>query len=525
MNHRIEGVGCCALETEERSRERRLPSGGLTLLEFIFGVLAAVAATAGDDLRDHRPERRLLLTSATADLDAGQVTIHGENLVGRRRLPEVALAGWPLTVVSASDDVVVALLPAGVEPGTYLLTLSTGPGHSRSDAFHVAIGSVGPPGPPGPPGASGSPGDTGPQGLPGPKGDKGDSGAPGLAGSLDALNGLPCTLNGAPGSAVLSYSPDGTASLRCVIGSTPQACRVAGNLPTEVIAAVDTSGSMSEEDNRFEGAINGFTRDLEARGIDFKFLLLAERKTNGVGVCVPPPLGGAACGDNLPRFRQIDAPIESRDMLTTILATYDSANPAIRWRDDLRPGSTKSLILVTDDDSTLSSISFDASLLAKEPPGAFGTASARGYVVHSICGASPSNHSVTCPTAANPGLQYQQLSLLTGGRVESVCEPDWVPGLERIAQDIADRAKSCEFPLSRLGTNPPVPSAISVEYTSTQGMVTLNRVADAGSCVARGWHFDDNTSPARILLCPSTCADNRADPTATWHVVRPCPSP
>lgn len=523
----IERLGRDAHDFDERSANRHSSSRKPTVMGVALGFLVAVPAIAGDDFKDQRPEHRLLLTSAAADLEAGQVTIQGENLAGRRRLPEVALAGWPLEVLSASDEVVVARLPAGVEPGTYLLTVSTGPGHTWSDAFHVAIGTVGPAGLPGPPGPSGPPGEVGPAGLPGLKGDKGDSGSPGLVGSLDLLNGLPCTRNGLSGSAVLSYSADGTASLRCVIGSTPLTCRVAGNLPVDVIAAVDTSGSMADEINRFQMAINDFVHLLESRGIDCKVLLLAERGNpiNGQGLCVPPPLGGAACGDNLPRFRQIGQAIDSGNMLTSILGTYDSPYPALRWRDDLRAGSTKALVLVTDDDSGLSATSFDTLLLAKEPPGTFGTASARSYVAHSICGASVSNPSLTCPTAVNPGLAFQQLSRSTGGRVESVCEADWAPTLGRIALDIADRARACEFLLSRFGPTPPGPSQISVEFTTAQGTVSLNRVADVGSCVPRGWHFDDNSSPTRIVLCPVTCADSRADPTATWHVVSPCSTP
>lgn len=70
-------------------------------------------------------------------------------------------------------------------------------------------------GPPGPAGPAGSPGPPGPQG---PKGDTGPAGPPGPGiSSLDDLNGTPCG-NG-QGSTRLTYSSDGTVSIRCPTGS------------------------------------------------------------------------------------------------------------------------------------------------------------------------------------------------------------------------------------------------------------------------------------------------------------------
>jgi hypothetical protein len=95
-------------------------------------------------------------------------------------------------------------LPAdSILPGSYLLTLSGGPARVQSDSFAVTIGAVGPRG---------------------PRGEPGVAGPPGLLPSLDALGGLPCNLEGAPGTAEVTYSPSGTVLMTCGPGE-PEICR------------------------------------------------------------------------------------------------------------------------------------------------------------------------------------------------------------------------------------------------------------------------------------------------------------
>jgi Collagen triple helix repeat (20 copies) len=97
----------------------------------------------------------------------------------------------------------------------------------------TAEGAEGPPGPPGPPGLQGDPGSQGekgatgpegaagadgPQGVPGAQGIQGPSGAAGPAGALatlDALNGVSCTFEGAPGTVRVCMGAAGVFTLRC----------------------------------------------------------------------------------------------------------------------------------------------------------------------------------------------------------------------------------------------------------------------------------------------------------------------
>ncbi len=108
------------------------------------------------------------------------MTIHGLNF-GHQ--PRVSLALTELEVRSAGPEEILAALPAGLTPGTYLLAVARGPRRHQVGTIDVTLGAVGPAGPPGPEGMPGpegppgTPGLPGLPGLPGPKGDPGPAGA------------------------------------------------------------------------------------------------------------------------------------------------------------------------------------------------------------------------------------------------------------------------------------------------------------------------------------------------------------
>ena len=180
----------------------------------VWACLAALPAFAENDgqARD-QTQGQLVVTSAEADLTAERMTIRGLNFGPH---PRVALALAELEVVVGGPEEILAVLPGGLAPGTYLLTVARGGQRHQIGTIDVTIGAVGPEGPPGrdgkegpagpvgpegPPGATGQPGAPGPQGLPGPAGPKGDPGPQGPPGQQGAtgLQGPP-GLPGATGS-------------------------------------------------------------------------------------------------------------------------------------------------------------------------------------------------------------------------------------------------------------------------------------------------------------------------------------
>ena len=136
--------------------------------------------------------RKLAITRAVADFEAGELIIEGVNFDNGNAL-SVQLGEEVLSVLEASSDVVVAELPL-IDDGSYLLTVRTGNGFRKIDRFEVAVNAQGgtdaqgPPGPEGPQGGIGPQGDTGPQGpqgeqgLTGPEGPQGQQGEPGVQG-------------------------------------------------------------------------------------------------------------------------------------------------------------------------------------------------------------------------------------------------------------------------------------------------------------------------------------------------------
>lgn len=136
--------------------------------------------------RDTRPANQLLIISATVDYGVGKMYISGLNF--GTGTPVVKLNGTPLQVLAPTPTYIIAMLPAQAlaQPGSYLLTVSSGPSAIEFDAFSVTIGATGAKGDKGDKGdqgLTGAKGDTGPAGATGPQGPKGDKGDQGLTGA------------------------------------------------------------------------------------------------------------------------------------------------------------------------------------------------------------------------------------------------------------------------------------------------------------------------------------------------------
>jgi hypothetical protein len=126
------------------------------LLVPVLLVLLLGTVTGGE-----KPQ--LVILSAQADQTSGTMLIQGQNFLGKSKDDSVVtLAENPLTIHSVSDTEIWAELPAGVTPGSYLLTVSRGQGSVKNDSFNLTIGAVGPAGP------QGEAGPTGAMGPPGP---------------------------------------------------------------------------------------------------------------------------------------------------------------------------------------------------------------------------------------------------------------------------------------------------------------------------------------------------------------------
>lgn len=318
-------------------------------------------------------------------------------------------------------------------------------------------------------------------------------------------------------------------------GGTDTTCAAtvstASHAQVDIILLIDTSGSMSEETAQVQANINAFASSIGSSGLDYHVIMIAQKPfpipipLPTYAICVPPPLGGAACADNPPTFHHLDHTVFSNDSLDLILSTFPIYEP---W---LRPAAYKVFIEVTDDDSDLPWNTFDAQLLAKSPA-QFGTTAARRYIFNSICGWKQGTAPLAtdkCSTSENIGEQYQHLSQLTGGKIESVCATSYASVFGSIATGLVSKL-GCEFAYPKSSSGAATdPAKVIVHYTPGSGGATkaLSQVTDASKCgsVSDAWYYDDNTNPTKILLCASTCAAVGADSSGKVEVAVGCKAP
>jgi hypothetical protein len=317
--------------------------------------------------------------------------------------------------------------------------------------------------------------------------------------------------------------------------------------PVDIIWVVDQSGSMNDEIDQVKSNINvNFADILSMSALDYRVVLIAGAGKSGDlfdvnPLCVSPPLGGPSCGaPNPPLFFHSGQHVESNDSLHWIIETYDSPDPAKRWRDAIRFESMKVFVEVTDDNAMainfpplvvgINAQEFQQKLHALDPPNVFGTSAQPKYVFHSIVGVdkpygpadpvTPANK--RCASAVNSGVEYQTLSVATGGLRYPVCEPDYSSVFQEIAKGIA-ASLECELALESTGEGQIDPTKVNVVYTPGGGMPQYIYKDDSAPCGAgaNGWQFKD-ASYAVIVLCGEACAKVQGDPDGSIEVEVGC---
>jgi IPT/TIG domain len=138
---------------------------GIAVLVFAFSAPCMFGAT----------ESRLVVNTGMINYQTNQVTLNGSGFEPTKEAPTVVFGGTTLTLVSASNDQVVAKLPAGLAAGTFSITLT--PKNGPSAVFDMTYGAAGPQGPIGPGGPQGPQGQQGVAGPTGPTGPQGPKGA------------------------------------------------------------------------------------------------------------------------------------------------------------------------------------------------------------------------------------------------------------------------------------------------------------------------------------------------------------
>ncbi|MCA9596425.1 MAG: hypothetical protein KC776_24085 [Myxococcales bacterium] len=315
--------------------------------------------------------------------------------------------------------------------------------------------------------------------------------------------------------------------------------------PADIIWAVDTSGSMLEEAAAVQQNINAFSQQIVASGIDVHVVMLAGYQFLILpGICVPGPLGSGQCppngsDTNLPHFfHHPNAFIDSVDAARQLVERFPE------YKQMLRPGALKYVVVVTDDDS-------------RTGTGSGGTGDPGPYdnnpdkFIQDFTNLDPmlSNggqpnwklsavYSFTqCPNAAAVGQVWKAIVNKTGGvhgdicncTNAALCAQTFQTVFNELATKIIQGAQplTCEWQIPA----PPAgqkldPTKVNVEFINqVQGtQETIYHVDGASSCdpTLGGWYYNDNNFPTSVKACPATCSKITAVTTAKINVLFGC---
>jgi hypothetical protein len=330
-------------------------------------------------------------------------------------------------------------------------------------------------------------------------------------------------------------------------------------LPVDVIWVIDSSSSMAPAIEQVRSGLNAFADRIFESGLDYRVIVLALRGTEAVTgrypVCIPPPLAGAACADG-ERFFHVDVDVRSTQPIEQLLGTLAQSEGYLEtddvgsapWRHLLREGSTKTIVVVTDDNARTCALPVGTCARGEPPltdtsledfPGGANPFNSRmlgpglrttaygdlfeDYTFDAIYGwGDERDREARCtfddgsqPSSA--GQTYTALVERTGGSRARICDGPsaWGPFFEAVASGVVRTSRiECELALPE----PPdgsvlSPRRVNVEVRGASGSTLIPYSGDAGACDPErgGWHYDDPDAPTRVILCPSSCESARDD--------------
>jgi hypothetical protein len=265
-------------------------------------------------------------------------------------------------------------------------------------------------------------------------------------------------------------------------------------LPADIIFVVDNSGSMSFEAGEVQARLNDFSTQIIDSGIDVHVVLISSYPGNGHGICIDPPLGAGGCPNtdtNLPLFNHIDDRVSSSSAWADIIAN------AAEWSPFMRQDSSKHVVVISDDDPNMTDDAFDSQFVALDP-------SYADYIHHSVvC------HS-NCPSAADIGTPYINLTNARGGVAADLCDQDFQAVFDALSTEVIGGTQlACEFAIPEPPNGEEFdPDKVNVDFDDGMGgTLSIPRVDSADQCAAvpDGWYYDDPANPTMIVMCPQTC--------------------
>ncbi|MCC6644082.1 MAG: hypothetical protein IT374_00720 [Polyangiaceae bacterium] len=308
-------------------------------------------------------------------------------------------------------------------------------------------------------------------------------------------------------------------------------------LPVDVIFVIDNSGSMNDEIDFIQSKMNAFSSAIGTSGIDIHVVMVSALKgclfgplqgCNPLflqGFCLPAPFGSGSCpaDANPPAYTHPNTYVNSNDGMNVVMKSWP------QWKDALRMGAKKTMVVVTDDDVTVAPYAADGF-----PNGEVGGAA---KFIADFTALDPALlkdwkmagiYAFTkCASAAAEGKVWREAVNQTGGLHGDLCKQDLQPILDDLQKAVVVGTQiACQW---KLPPPPPGlaldPNQVNVVYTDGGGAdheVLYAKGPATCSPAGGGWYFDDEVNPTTVLACPSTCATIQADPKASVAVTFGC---
>jgi hypothetical protein len=308
-----------------------------------------------------------------------------------------------------------------------------------------------------------------------------------------------------------------------------------GVLPADIILVVDNSDSMTDEAGFVQASMNDFVGAIVSSGIDAHVILISADSNDSQGICVPAPVGSGSCpGDTQPpTFVHVLQEISSSNGLERVLSTYP------QWSQYLRPSATKTIAIISDDDSGMSAAAFTSQIVALDPtftdfkfdaiipPYDYDHEDCVWCMVPAPIGPGDCTVAAGCDRCCGPdpflsfactaypdgdGQVYRDLVNQTGGVEGDLCNQDFLPVFQDMATEVISGAQvSCVYDIPDPPGGEQIDySQVNVEWISTPGAtpeLILNVPGGLSDCGPNGgWYYDDPAAPTQVLFCPDTCS-------------------
>ena len=363
-------------------------------------------------------------------------------------------------------------------------------------------------------------------------------GSYGTTGGTSAAGGTGGIAIGGSGGIIMEI-PKGSGGASCAGVSVAAEARV---LPTDVVWAIDTSGSMVGSFPAIQAALNRFSADITAANLDVRIVLLA-----GAGLCVPQPVGSGQCGQGIglpfpvpgaaakapdtkePAFLHLDTPFGSTQGMAVLLDNHAG------YASLLRPDAFKHLVITEDGSPPMR-----AQAVRDHMEGRAAATATLPWNPPLVAG-QWAMHGIVCMNGGGSGTCFGNFTGIPATTLELISASGGIVGnlddagragsdpfaalLQELAKKVIKGSTlSCDYPI-------PAPPAsekfdrnrVNVVYTNAAGTALVFPRALNDSCAdAAAWTYDDATSPTTVRLCPAACSAVKGDTAARVDVSFGC---